>query len=162
NGQKPVVSMVLNRGLRSASTLAEASEINDELSAGGKLFCPQVRPQLNVTRVFWNIGLESFAGGAVAGLSGGEPAIGAIAGAARELVKYGKDARQFGRTLFGLGGFDLARRVRREVGRAAPGNHDPSATFEFGRAPQARSLALRRHVESAPANVGTGDEKTRR
>jgi hypothetical protein len=101
--------------LKSCRTLAEAQQIQGDLSDASKLFSPDktdldTRP----VRVLWEIVAAGGAGASIAGLSGGKPAIGALTGA---LAQLGRSlpgfTHEFGAILFGRGAFDLARRVKR-------------------------------------------------
>jgi len=105
--------------LRVCRKLEEALEIQNELAEASRLFSPE-RTELDTDpiRVLWEILASGVAGASVAALSGGKPAIGAVAGtltqAARNLPAF---THKFGAMLFGRGAFDLARRVRREVSK---------------------------------------------
>jgi hypothetical protein len=117
NARRKVWRML--RDLRECATLSEAIEIEHELKQASLLFSPKksdfdTRP----IRVLWDVTSGAAAGAAIAALSGGKPLVGAITGgiaqAARSAPPLG---HEFGRALFGLGAFDLARRVRREVSK---------------------------------------------
>jgi len=105
--------------LRSSSTLAEAEDIRKELSDASRLFSPK-RSELDTrpVRVLWEIAAASVAGAGVAALSGGEPIVGAVAGAVTQAARNVPGfTHEFGAMLFGRGAFDLARRVRRGVSK---------------------------------------------
>lgn len=105
--------------LRVCGMLSEAQEIRRELAEASRLFAPESSElDSRPVRVLWEIVAAGAAGAGVTVLSGGKPAIGAVAGAltqaARNMPGF---THEFGAMLFGRGAFDLARRVRREVSR---------------------------------------------
>jgi hypothetical protein len=105
--------------LRVCGMLSEAQEIRRELAEASRLFAPESSElDSRPVRVLWEIVAAGAAGAGVTALSGGKPAIGAVAGAltqaARNMPAF---THEFGAMLFGRGAFDLARRVRREVSK---------------------------------------------
>ena len=64
-----------------------------------------------------NIFLQEGGGGAVGtALAGGDPLIGAVAGAGKALLtNLAQSGKQSPKFLFGRGAFDLARRVRKQI-----------------------------------------------
>jgi len=118
NARRKVWRML--RDLRECATLSEALDIEHELKRASLLFSPKKSEfDTQPIRVLWDVTSGAAAGAAIAALSGGKPLVGAITGgiaqAARSAPPLG---HEFGRALFGLGAFDLARRVRREVSKA--------------------------------------------
>lgn len=108
---------VLLDALRNSQTLGDALRVRDELSEASRLFSP--RPADGDTRpgrVLWEIVAGAGAGAATGRLTGGSALLGALTGsvgqAARSLPTL---AKEFGRTIFGRGAFDLARQIHREV-----------------------------------------------
>jgi hypothetical protein len=108
----------LTDALKTARTLAEATEIERELTAASKYFSPISRENSSrPVQVLWELVMGGV-GGAVTGvLSGGNPKIGAAAGAIGQTIKIVQKDSDLGRILFGRGAFDLAKRVRNEVSR---------------------------------------------
>jgi hypothetical protein len=105
--------------LKTARTVVEAQEIRQELEAASRMFSPapneiDTRP----VRVLWDLIVGGASGAANAFISGGSPevgaAIGAVGAASRSITPLLQD---LGRALFGRGAFDLAKRIRRELGR---------------------------------------------
>ena len=109
----------LLESLRTCHTLKEAIEIRAELTSASELML-QGKTEFDTrpVRIFWEIVASSVAGAAIAGISGAKPAIGAVAGAATQAARSVPSfTHEFGRTLFGRGAFDLARRIRRELSK---------------------------------------------
>ena len=115
----------LLRKLRNAQTLKEAHLIQQELTDASKHFSP-LSQQINFSpvRIIWDLFAEGAGGAINSALSGGDPAIGALAAAWRKVsTNLARSGKQFGKLLFGRGAFDLARRVRKEVMNSCPKNN---------------------------------------
>ena len=75
----------------------------------------------NPARILWEILPAAAIGAGTAELVGGKPVVGAVTGAGTQVARsIAPLAQRFGRELFRLGAFDLARRVRRETARVDP------------------------------------------
>ena len=101
--------------LRACRTVNEAAEIRREIAEASRLFSPEETDlDSRPVRMLWEILAAPLSGVLVAQVSGGDPVKGAItntiAQAARSTPGF---IHEFGRKVFGLGAFDLARRVRR-------------------------------------------------
>ncbi len=104
--------------LKTSRTVAEAKEIDRELSAASKYFSPfseghSSRP----VQVLWELVVGAAGGAVTARLSGGDSKIGAATGLVGQALRLVQRDSDFGRILFGRGAFDLAKRVRREIAR---------------------------------------------
>jgi hypothetical protein len=113
----------LLNALRKSPTLAEALEIEKELSEASRLFSPEAT-ELDTSpgRILWEILPAAAIGAGTAKISGIKPVVGAVTGAGAQVARsVAPLAQRFGRELFRLGAFDLARRIRRETGRVNPG-----------------------------------------
>jgi hypothetical protein len=115
----------LLKKLRNAQTLKEAHRIRQELSEASKFFSPlSQQTEISPVRMLWDLFAESGGGAINSVLAGGDPAIGAVAAAGRKyLTNLAQSGKQFGKSLFGRGAFDLARRVRKEVMISSPKNN---------------------------------------
>jgi hypothetical protein len=102
--------------LRFSENVKEAETIRRELSEASRLFAPsEIKPGSPPIRIFWEIVAATVAGAAIGQFDKGTPVVGALTGAIlRSMPELG---REFGRTLFGRGAFDLANTIRREAGR---------------------------------------------
>ncbi len=104
--------------LKTAHTVGDAREIRQNLAAASRLMSPTQGHEIETRplRVLWDLVAGSAASAATALMSGGQPGVGAVAGAlgtaARALPPL---LHELGPALFARGAFDLARRVRREV-----------------------------------------------
>jgi hypothetical protein len=105
--------------LKVATTVAEADAIKRELVKASKMLSPEPNEiDSRPIRTLWEIISAGGAGAATAMISGGRPIVGAAAGAIGVASTGGiRLVRELGPALFGRGAFDLARRVRREIGR---------------------------------------------
>jgi hypothetical protein len=104
--------------LRRSRTLREGLEIRKELSEAARLFSPDVKEgYTQPIRVLWEVLAAAGAGAVTAQLSGGKPALGATTGAVAQVARSLPILHEFGPALFGRGALDLARRVRKELGR---------------------------------------------
>lgn len=104
--------------LKTARTLAEAKEIERELEQTSNYFSPfsdadSSRPM----RIFWDAFVGGMGGALVAAISGGQAAIGAATAVVGRAISEVQKNQNFGQMLFSRGGFDLARRIRRELNR---------------------------------------------
>ena len=106
-------------GLKVAETVAEAQDIKRELAAASQMLSLEANEiDSRPVRTLWEIIATSGAGAATAMISGGRPLAGATVGAIGAASKSGIPLiRDLGSALFGRGAFDLARRIRREIGR---------------------------------------------
>jgi hypothetical protein len=109
--------------LRNPRSVNEAEQILVELEAASKLFSREPTDyDTQPMRVFWDIAAAAAAGAGVASATPmgpvGGAVTGAMGGAARSLPKL---FQELGPVLFGRGAFDLAKRVRKEVGMVEPG-----------------------------------------
>jgi hypothetical protein len=104
-------------GLRTSRTVGEAIEIHRELAEATALFAPEpTEHDSRPVRILWEILASAAAGVGIAAMSGGKPVVGAITGAIAHLPRSVPAVLQeFGPAVFGRGGFDLARRVRRSA-----------------------------------------------
>lgn len=107
-------------GLKTAQTIKEACDIRSELETASRMLSPtpheiETRP----IRVLWDLIVGGVSGATTALISGGHPEIGAavgvLGGGARSIPPL---FQELGPALFSRGAFDLAKRVRREVGRS--------------------------------------------
>jgi len=103
--------------LRKCETSKEAYEIQRELSEASLLFSPFHKELASHPgRMLWEIVGTASAGGIAAQLAGGNPIIGALTSTAIQLPKTASQSfREFRKAFFGIGAFDLANKVRREV-----------------------------------------------
>jgi hypothetical protein len=102
--------------LKIVPTLAQAKEIERELRQTSEYFSPvNTEGSSRPTRVLWDMFVSGLGGAVVAAISGGNPSIGAATGAVGRVVGEVQKNPNFGQILFARGGFDLARRVRREL-----------------------------------------------
>jgi len=101
--------------LRQSRTLDEAAKIRQELLAASNLFSPsQFEFASRPIRILWDILAAASAGALVAGVSGGNPTKGAVAGTITQIARSAPASlHEFGSALFGRGAFDLANKVRR-------------------------------------------------
>jgi hypothetical protein len=109
--------------LPKSPTLAEALEIERELSDVSRLFSPEsTSMDTSPARILWEILPPAAIGALMARLSGVNPVVGAATGAGAHVARsVAPLAQRLGRELFGLGAFDLARRVRRGTTQVDPG-----------------------------------------
>lgn len=108
-------------GLRVSRTVGEANEISRQLADASKYFSPagegyETRPM----QVFWELVSTATAGAVIAGLTGGRVQIGALAGLVGQAARTISQQGDFARVLFGMGAFDLARRIRTETMKNEP------------------------------------------
>jgi hypothetical protein len=105
--------------LKTANIVAEAQEIKRELEAASRMFSPSPNEiDTRPVRVLWDLIIGGALGAATTFISGGRPEVGAALGAMGAASKSVPPLLQdLGRALFGRGAFDLAKRIRRELGR---------------------------------------------
>jgi hypothetical protein len=105
--------------LEVAETVAEAQDIKRELTSASRMFSPEPNEiDSQPIRTLWEIVSGGGAGAATAMISGGRPIVGATIGAIGAASKSGVPLiHDLGSALFGRGAFDLAKRIRREIGR---------------------------------------------
>ena len=101
--------------LKTVPTLGQAKEIESELKQTSQYFSPFDEGSSRPTQVLWDIFVSGIGGAVTAIISGGKPSIGAATGVVGRAIGEVQKNPHFGQALFGRGGFDLARRVRREL-----------------------------------------------
>lgn len=108
---------VLIEQLKEAETISDAEQIRQELTLASRMLSPKADEiDTRPVRVLWEIIAGGAGGTATALMSGGRPAVGAVAGAITAASRSVPSlVSEFGRALFGRGAFDLARRIRMEL-----------------------------------------------
>lgn len=104
--------------LREARTVAEARELKRELESAKQLFVPEkTELETRPLRVLWEMLAGSASGALVAAITGGNPSVGAAAGAAIQAAAKSLPSmiQDIGPALFSRGAFDLANKVRSEL-----------------------------------------------
>jgi hypothetical protein len=102
--------------LKTSRNVADGQKIQKELAAASLIFSPASKEiDTRPVRILWELFASSMTGAATAMISGGRPDIGAVIGALGMAPRVVPTLIEFGPALFGLGAFDLARRIRYEA-----------------------------------------------
>jgi hypothetical protein len=102
--------------LKTAQNFEEGQKIQKELAAASLMLSPASHEiDTQPVRILWELFASSVTGATTALISGGRPDIGAVIGAIGIATRVVPLLIGFGPALFGLGAFDLARRIKYET-----------------------------------------------